>query len=417
MRRNLSKNIFHNIIAQRSRVIIGMILFKKTFWRGISISAKITLLNLVSQTSFNAIGRTIRFERFPDLDFSDDPKTDEVIRCATQVICGVSPTDEQSSEVEPLVAQLSENKVIKRLLNSRNVALLEADHLISLASQPDFSVNRAGKNKSINIWSILKLWWYARTIARSARKAIEVRKAPKVDVTGSDIAQTITLISVSLVTGGFFYQVIFFKGLGIDITRYLSISDYLSSSIGTISPAALSMGINVVAMFFGAMRYTQSNKMTQQVRLKTDRYFLWFSFALTTILLIIEWLTSRHFPFDVLPIFTWNLALLYVPGWCDAYFKRPFIMLFVALYVIYFSASIYAKAQMNAIAVRNGSFFKGDADRVELDDSVKLLIRADQLRLLQTTPNFCFLYDTKSHKVWIFPKEKVKAIYGGDLQG
>lgn len=96
------------IAAQQLRVNLNNILsFPKEVWRRLTVAFKLTLLSLVSQTSFNAIGRTIRAEKFPDRDFSDDAKTDEIISHTRQRICGVAPTGESSDEVESLVTEFS----------------------------------------------------------------------------------------------------------------------------------------------------------------------------------------------------------------------------------------------------------------------------------------------------------------------
>jgi hypothetical protein len=387
--------------------------FPKEVWRRLRVAFKLALLDLVSETSFIAIGRTIRVEKFPDRDFSDDEKIDELINHTRQRICGISPAGAPSAEIESLVTEFSSHSTIVELLNLRNSALLEIGHLAGLGPQPGPPEVSSTETSVSGAWSSFKSWRHAHSIARNARKAIEARKAPKFDVSGSDIAQAITLISVSLVTGGFFYQVVFFKKLGIDITRYLSVSDYLSASIGAISPAAVSMGINAYGMILGVLSFSKSNKITKQARLKSNKRFLWMMFVIVAAGTVMEWLINRRFPFESLPFFVWTLSVIYVPEWCDMYFKRPLFMVFIFLFAIYFSASIYSKAKINAISVEDGSYFKGDGDRVDLDDSVKSLISDDQLRLLETTPNFCFLYDTKNHKIWIFPKEKVKAIYGG----
>jgi hypothetical protein len=366
------------IAARQPGVTLNNILsFPKEIWQRLAVAVNLTLLSLTSQTSFNAIGRAIRVEKFPDRDFSDDAKTDEIINHTTQRICGITPIGKSPDEVESLVTEFSSHATIVWLLNLRRSALLQIDRLAGVGASSPLSTSATAEKSVDGAWACFKSWRQAHSIAKSARKTVEARKALKFDVSGSDIAQTVTLISVSLVAGGFFYQVVFFKKLGIDITRYLSISDYLSASIGAISPAAVSMGLNAGGMFVGMLSFTKSNKITQQVRIKNGARFTWI-FRVTVILMaLMQWIVLHRFPYEILPLLIWVFGVIYIPEWCNIHFKRPIFMSFAFLFVIYFSASIYSKAEINAVLVKNGDFFKGDGDRVALDDSVKSLIPAD----------------------------------------
>ncbi|MEX4004896.1 hypothetical protein AB4Y38_39255 [Paraburkholderia sp. EG285A] len=391
-----------------------IILFPRSIWRRLKFALALSFLRLISEDCFSAIEKTIRVKKFPNHDFSDDAKIDEIVKLATRGLCGIAQNGESSDEVKSIIEDFSAQATILELVKLRSFALVEMDRLERLGYQ--FYQVTEPVDKSVNgARAIFKSLRYASSIERVARRAIETKKAPKFDLSGSDITQAVTLFSVSLVTGGFFYEVIFFNRLGIDITRYLSVSDYLSASIGVISPAAVSVGITAAIIFYDAVSFSKSSKVVQQARLKTSTRFTW---AIRIIIIIgapIEWFVRKQFPFDALPLAAWLLAITFVPDWTSMYFKRPLFVSFIILFAVYFSAKIYSMAEINAISVRNGSYFKGDGDRVNLDESLKDLNQNDQLRLLETTPNFSFLYDTKKHKVWIFPREKVKAIYGAPL--
>ncbi|MCT7315269.1 hypothetical protein N5I87_04575 [Ralstonia sp. CHL-2022] len=367
------------------------------------------MLPLILQTLFNAISRVVRLENFPDKAYSDDPEVDKLIDRSTRKICGAQIDETES--LRAIVEHAKNNAVVIRLLELREKTALQitkfgkpdAQSIIAPSSMVNVSVK--------DIWMSFNDWRYAHKIARNARKSIESRKAMTIDFSGADAGQLLGLVSAGLVVGGFFYQKIFFSRLGVDVTKYLSVSDYLSASIGVLSVAITSVVFNVVILFLSTLSVSKYNKDAAERLEKGRQQPLLAAMTVMAVAMAFGWFLNRRMFWETLAPAVWIGGLIFIPPWASVYFKRPLLPIFVILFFTFFGAQVYSKAELNALALRSGSYFSGDADKVLIDWRDTPILDANNVSLIESASNFTILYDRQNKRVWFVPKEKIKAIY------
>ena len=360
-------------------------------WRRMRRNVQAVALNVVTLTCRNATRYIFQNWRYGASWVSENNLADAKAKQAVAIAFDNAESSEDV-DVASMVHFAEHNQTVQRLRSIHADAVQRLESAKSGEAQRVLSVLR-------DLWQDFWSWRYAKSIARAELRARSADNALVIDSTGADIAQLATLGSVCLVVGSFFYQRIFFSELGVDATRYLTISDYLSTSVGVLSSAAVSIGVNVFPMFLS----TLNNEMAADLAAEKFRIgiasiakiFTWIIIAVS----IFDAFKDEKAFYSILPLAAWCVSLRWLPAWSYRHFKRPMFITFFALFIVYFGAKIYSDAHLNAMKVKDGTYFKSENVAVEFIKGDEFEKRAGSLRLLENTSNYVILYDDSVKKV------------------
>jgi hypothetical protein len=341
----------------------------------------------------------IRTGKYPGNVYGDDKLIDDLISHATLSIMSDHLDNGTPDEID-LAREYQLHPSVIEFFNLYQLA----DPLDDLDKRVDWG-----------IFGCLGKWWYARDKYYSLKRNNAALKDDAVDITSEGLGRIVALITASMVVGGFFYQQIFFGSLGVNVTKYLSVSDYLAASLGVIAVTVIAVGINIVLFAVHLTLNAHARSRTRQKFLMGGVLVggrLAFLISILSLIITLGTVYSKGWEaaFAFIPGLSWLISLCVVPGLCLRFFKRPMFPIFAVMYVIYFSVNIFLSARESALDVESGKYFSGKFNDVEIEGALPSSVNGKKLRPLEATSNFFILYDIERKRVLMVPRERVALV-------
>ncbi|MDB5985485.1 MAG: hypothetical protein JWR16_538 [Nevskia sp.] len=274
--------------------------------------------------------------------------------------------------------------------------------------------------------SLIDLWWLTaravsgnpgnadlknvRTLLRESRRNIRRlqstigdRHALKFDLTSADLLHSFAILPVVLLTTSYLYDHLLFSHFGLSAEQFFTTGDYLSSSLGRITPAIYLAIVGAIAFLLGrhfASRRPQS--LTSQTR-QDDLAFVFVGAINGVSASVSAWKGSNNSV--SLPVAVCVVLLLIVDKHIIWLFARPHVARFVLMTAIIYSGVLAHEwiDQVDAIerpsADRSKMSFVGIAD-----------VNTAKLVLMHTTENYIFFWDPSTETTTVVKRDEIKTM-------
>lgn len=240
---------------------------------------------------------------------------------------------------------------------------------------------------------------------------IEKRINP-IEITSQNISFLLTLFSTFFLISGIIYSKLYFYLLGINISDFFSVSDYLSSSIDTLIITFISISIGMIFYFIGEKDrlktsiYEEQFQTTSSYR-KKEVYSLIFALIMCVITFFVAYFMQDRAYYNLLyPVilFVFFRYFWSLPIW--KYFKSPEKVGFVLMSFSTFIISLV----LTALTYHEELIHK----KVE-DNEYNILLKdkshdINKLIFITTNSNNLFMLTEDTKKVKIIPLYNVESI-------
>lgn len=243
------------------------------------------------------------------------------------------------------------------------------------------------------------------------QQEIKKRISP-IEITSENISFLLTLFSTFFLISGIIYSKIYFYLLGINISDFFSVSDYLASSVDTLMITFFSIAIGMIFYFIGAKHrlkitiYEEQFNTEDAIR-KREIYFIIFMNVLLIVLFFVNYFKYNILEYKLLfpPIlFIFFKYYWSIPIW--QYFKNPEKAGLVLMSFTTFIVSLILTALT----------YSDEILRKELnDDKYRVVLNnknydTNNLLFIISISNNVFMLDVNTKKVKIIPLDSVESI-------
>ena len=241
----------------------------------------------------------------------------------------------------------------------------------------------------------------------------KISKRRKIDFSITEIKAIFGLTSILFLFSGYIYNHLFLSYFGIEVSKFFTINDYVSTSIDKIYSIVFALIINMVITFFWwSPEYIEARKKMSTGRLLfEDGPFYIIFLGLPVASVVISYLDKPgKYYFLALTIFF--VFQYFVPKIAD-FFKKPLLSSLIISYIaLFFIILISGTLEERENIVKYYS--KNDLNYyVEFDLSID--IKQKNLYLLSTNSNFSFLYSREKKQAYVVPNKHIKIIAKKDI--
>ena len=242
---------------------------------------------------------------------------------------------------------------------------------------------------------------------RQLKAAISEREAFKVNLSMINVAPIISGVSSIFLISGYLYNFFLLKHFSVEVSKYFSLGDYLSSSIDAIGYSASGALASLIMYFIGY--HSASRESYAKFKIEAKARQTW-----TVLIVGISWFGTVWTYFQDSELFYHSMytSILFsvffiAPRISKHYFKQHIAAFFLIVFVSAFSAHMYESIGVEIYRIdhpkpndprRYDFCFKND---VPFDPSDMILIASNS--------NYLFILDQRKETV-ILPRDQVKYI-------
>ncbi|MCJ7508758.1 MAG: hypothetical protein MUO85_08535 [candidate division Zixibacteria bacterium] len=244
----------------------------------------------------------------------------------------------------------------------------------------------------------------------------EKLSSPKIEITAEKVKTYLGVFSVCFLISGILYNYIYLGFFGIEISKFFTFQDYLSSSIEKLLLNFVVLSILILCDTSLLSRLsTESQMFRGRVHDKRNkrpvlRFIIVMSIIIAFIVISVIQIQVRKNPngFYTMAIgVSLGISFLVTLGH-GKYLQRPRRAFFVLMLITCFLTFICADALYDVATIRSGDISKIKKYTIVFDE--KLDINESGLVLLGTSSNYYFLYDKISNNTRIIPSQSVVSI-------
>ena len=260
--------------------------------------------------------------------------------------------------------------------------------------------------------SIYRGYRSARKINRQSIKQRQrqekILNKPKISLSIFDITTVFGVLSVLFFISGYLYNRAFFGFFGIEVSKFFTINDYLSTSIDEIYYLIISIVIGIIFNYFWwSPEYRESRlKMSKKRLLFED-----FPFLLTIFLISFVAILSLVFDFPgkyIIRGFTlfilFQIFMVRFSYIFEKFSFSPMIFLVISFFFIFIIFGALHNGQM----IKSYTVNVPNKYTIKLESSLKMNLK--ELYFLGTNSKYSFFYNHKTQKSVIIPNKFVKNI-------
>lgn len=241
-----------------------------------------------------------------------------------------------------------------------------------------------------------------KTECRALSREVDDRLAYKLDFSLQHLALLVGLLSPFFLISGYIYDHYFLGHFGLDTSQYFSISDYLSSSIEQIRSCFISAILAIGSMYLGAHHGSLQTSDVRQQEHRSWNRMLAFTNLVTALALIVNYfIPSPAFPF-LISLAIYVLAYDFLPYIAERFFIDKRKALFLLMFFVVFSASMYSAIGASIYAVEHKTQL-GVTTAYESDIDLSKFV------LLSANSSYLFFYDAEQHKVLVLPRSAIRS--------
>jgi hypothetical protein len=348
---------------------------------------------------------------------TDDPDVDLQIEHVYARLCELEPreplkTPEDERVVEEIVEKAKKDPEIRMILSiffavDATVSKKQFDDSRSV-KRLDVAKTYSQGAKHLSNWELLKVGADMSTRKRKIVSSIADQKGIKFEVDATHIGPTVTLLSASLIAGGYLYVDGFYGRFGIRVSNFFSVSDYLGASMDISSTALMSAAMALVGVAYGFLHGSRLSKRHLEANISQLIPLHGFIVATLVASASVSFFINKFAFFQILPLVTWVIVLYFVPQWSISYFKHPMFAVFVLLFLAHFAGQIISRVHLDALAVQNGTYWKTHTEQLRFASGSPY--SGIDVQLLGANSGFYFCYDAKSKIAFAIPRDKVMSV-------
>jgi hypothetical protein len=237
------------------------------------------------------------------------------------------------------------------------------------------------------------------------------RGIPKVELSTEQVTYLVTVVTVLFFLTGFVYNKYFLGSYGIDVSRFFSIGDYLSTSVDKIYVTAIGASIAVLSYLEGIYEAYRNEIVNVHFDVETRRKPRGIYYAI--ILSLVASIEYFYFDFSgkyrMLSIFIFIIlltALHAIP--IERFFKKSLSVYISGIIIIYFVAMMSGDIMDARYKIERLDIGELKKYHVVLDEGLSL--DTSSCILLSGNSQYFFLYDKNANKTYIIPGGYVKYV-------
>lgn len=386
-----------------------------------------------SERAFQLLLYQLRFRIGRIVLIGEDRNFDLAVRVAAAEVLFPEFKDypEFANEIQPLISKSDKQTVAQLLdrvhddvnINTNIARFLQLMYLVystiektEETRRSKAALDRVGAKVPSDINRFVRA--EDRIVRDQLSKATSVAKDAstiKLDLSSSQIGGVLSLVSALFALSGYIYNSVVYGSLGIDVSLFFSLTDYLATSVEKIRYAAWSGALGVVVMFIGL----NTNNRNPKIRFEGRRAKLIDvnSYALIAALLILaayQYLVGNSKYINILSVAAACAGIRISANLAVTYFVRPVIAMFSLTFLITFSALLFAAAYTVVVQVRTGIFSEYQEVRV-----VTMNNPPDNFSknvLIGANSNYLFYYNAAQNQSLVIPKVDVQLFEIGPLR-
>jgi hypothetical protein len=242
----------------------------------------------------------------------------------------------------------------------------------------------------------------------------EKLSTPKIEITAEKVKTYFGVFSVCFLVSGILYNYIYLGLFGIEISKFFTFQDYLSSSIEKILLNLVVFSIFILCdTSLPATLLTEPHMFKSRIKDKRNKPRVSGLIITITVIIIIIVASIIQIRKDAKGYYTmaagvcFGISFLVTLAY-GKHLQKPRKTFLVLMLITGFLGLICADALYDAATIRNGDITKIKKYAITFDK--KLDINESGLVLLGTSSNYYFLYDKISKNTHIIPSQSIVSI-------
>lgn len=251
---------------------------------------------------------------------------------------------------------------------------------------------------------------YKKTVERLRRlnRELAERSALKIQFSIETITKAIPLISAVFITAGFLQVHYFYSRMGVDASKYFSVSDYLAASVEQIRSGAFAASVVLFFFAFGIRGASLRSKLKIRAEATKRNLESW-------ILVIITIFTSGFSAYSLFigkPDFIQiNTACMFIAYWIAnyisaAFFKNQLVALAAILSTLIFGFNVGLSTYEHSELILNGKDKSTHTQQVQFNDANRNINGV----LYGANSSYYFFYARDNRVTHVVPRDKIMQI-------
>jgi len=277
------------------------------------------------------------------------------------------------------------------------------DPHIKILSKKEF--NKKSKEVSRQLKKIKK---EVRAKFKEIREKEEYERLPKIEITSPEVSVIFGLFSVLFFCTGFLYNLLFLGYFGIELSKFFTISDYLSTSIDKVYYCFMSIIVGMVIGFFLYPEYLKGEiPIIRQS--KFAQFFDRLIMPLMAVSVLVAFLQKNYYGFyPALQLFLLLLSIHIIKYFLIKYFKNPIRSYFILVSITWFFLSIFLGVVEDVSSIYREK--TEDLKKYHIVFEKGVTLEEKDLILLASNSKYAFFYDKKCQKTIVLPTHNIDRI-------
>ncbi len=241
-------------------------------------------------------------------------------------------------------------------------------------------------------------------------KILSLKFSRKVDISKTNISVFLSVFTILTFLTGYFYYSILLNSIGIDVSKYFSISDYISSSVSLIRFSLLGAIMALSSHYLALRKYSFGSEWDSKLKYNSTNISMSIIIGVIGIVLLLLLSLIRGITYEQIE----PIAILFLIIWsytiADWLAKRLFYNYFISYLIIAFILVYFGylgiKTTRDLYAIRNNDFKA--SEKVIFEE--QLPSETNNWIMITSNSNYCFFRDTVLNKSYVVPLSNVKLI-------
>ncbi len=241
----------------------------------------------------------------------------------------------------------------------------------------------------------------------------KISKRRKIDFSITEIKTLFGLASVFFLLSGYIYNRLFLSYFGVEVSKFFTLNDYISTSIDKIYSVVFTLIISLVINFYWwSPEYIEARKKMSTGRLLFEDGPFYIMFLGLPVAAVVSSCLDTPGKYHILALTIFLVFQYFVPKIAD-FFKKPLLSNLIISYMALFFIFLISGTLENRENIVK-YYTKNDLNYyVEFDLSIN--IKQKNLYLLSTNSNFSFLYSREKKQTYVVPNKHIKIITKKDI--
>ncbi len=244
------------------------------------------------------------------------------------------------------------------------------------------------------------------------KEEISERNSIKIKPSFQDVVYGITIMSSVFFISGYIYVYVLLGNLGVEVSKYFSLGDYLSASIDCIRCSVQSAVFAISGYLFRVyedFRKTSNYVLHLQTRWREPLFLLLFvAFGLTA---VVGWRRSLPNTFFLgLELILVLIIFSFSPWIAKKFSSTSLKPLFFTLFLLFFLCNLLTRTSKEIYYFKNSDISESKKYNFFFNEDLKIDLVEEDLVLVMSNNKYLFFYDPQIRKSVIVPERAIKYI-------